>query len=81
MGEKLVALIVPHDPNRPPTYTDLDHFARSLLAGYKIPKAFYLTESLPHTAIGKVDKKEMRRMYANSESSITELTKPMSVTR
>lgn len=78
MGELLVALVVPADIARPPTHADLDRFGRELLAGYKIPKAFYLTDSLPHTAVGKVDKRAMRALYEAPSGKIVRLNNEVS---
>ncbi|MCR5980562.1 AMP-binding protein [Gordonia jinghuaiqii] len=63
MGERLVALVVPVDSENPPTPTDIVAHSRTLLAGYKIPKEIHLTDSLPRTAVGKLDKKTMRTRH------------------
>ncbi|MDV6309949.1 MULTISPECIES: class I adenylate-forming enzyme family protein [Gordonia] len=64
MGERLVALIVPADSAKPPDPADIATRGRALLAGYKIPKEIHLTDSLPRTAVGKLDKKAMRSRHA-----------------
>jgi long-chain acyl-CoA synthetase len=61
-GERLVALVVPADPAAPPSEAELKQHVRTLVAGYKVPKVFQLTDSLPRTAVGKLDKRTMRRM-------------------
>ncbi|MBD0859796.1 AMP-binding protein [Gordonia sp. zg691] len=73
MGEKLVALIVPTDPSNPPSRDEIDRLARELLAGYKIPKDIYLTDVLPRTAVGKLDKKTMRTLPDSETASISRL--------
>ena len=73
MGESLAALIVPADPSSPPDRSELEQFARSRLAGYKIPRQVYLTESLPRTAVGKLDKKAMRRLPGSGSGEIRSL--------
>jgi long-chain acyl-CoA synthetase len=69
MGEKLVALIVPADTAQPPTPAELDTFARKVLAGYKIPKMMSFTDALPHTPLGKVDKRGVRKRHLDQEVS------------
>jgi long-chain acyl-CoA synthetase len=69
MGEMLVAMIVPQDVNQPPAQHELTSFARELLAGYKIPKEFIYTDSIPQTQVGKVDKRAVRHMY-QAETSV-----------
>lgn len=64
MGERLVALIVPADSANPPDPADIANRGRALLAGYKIPKDIHLTDALPRTAVGKLDKKAMRSRHA-----------------
>ena len=80
MGEQLVAFVVP-TADRQPSYADLVGFARTLLAGYKIPKSIYLTPGLPHTAVGKVDKRELKRLLATSVAEFSPLTKEAGATR
>lgn len=74
MGEMIVAVIVPADSGRPPTRSEITEFARTQLAGYKIPRGIYLTDALPHTAIGKVDKQALRRQLARSSPALVTLT-------
>ena len=57
-GERVVAFIVPADPNRPPGIEDLRGFAAGRLAGYKGPREVVLVDRLPRTRSGKV----MRRL-------------------
>lgn len=56
MGEIGVAAIVPRDPRRPPTLDELRAFGRDSLAAYKLPEALAVVESLPLTAMEKVDR-------------------------
>jgi long-chain acyl-CoA synthetase len=73
MGESLAALIVPADPSDPLSMAEIERHARTRLAGYKIPRKMYLTDSLPRTAVGKLDKRAMRRLSAGEASDVTEL--------
>ncbi|MCW6004331.1 AMP-binding protein [Micromonospora sp. CPCC 205371] len=45
----------------PATAAELERFARSRLANYKVPKVFWLETDLPKLPVGKVDKTELRR--------------------
>lgn len=69
LGEKLVAVVVPRDPAHPPSANELSSFARNHLAGYKIPKEFHIAQALIHSALGKIDKRAMRRLYAGDASA------------
>ena len=59
-GEIPVAYVVVKDPT-----ADLEQQLKNLcttnLAGYKVPRNFYLREDLPMTPLGKVDKKKLRQ--------------------
>ncbi|MGH2937308.1 MAG: class I adenylate-forming enzyme family protein [Solirubrobacterales bacterium] len=41
---------------------ELERFARTLLANYKIPKSIFVVDELPKLPIGKIDKGELRRL-------------------
>ncbi|MDO3402730.1 AMP-binding protein [Mycolicibacterium neoaurum] len=75
MGESLVAFVVADDPKAPPVFDELDRYARELLAGYKIPRVVYLVDSLPTTAVGKVDKRAIRRLLDTQEPMLNRLTR------
>lgn len=57
-GERLVAVIVAG--RSLPTSDALSTFLRSRLASYKIPKAYFWTESLPRTTTGKLDRRRLK---------------------
>jgi acyl-CoA synthetase (AMP-forming)/AMP-acid ligase II len=59
-GERVVAFVVPY-PDRPVGISDLVSHCRELIAGYKVPKEIHLTEALPQTASGKVQKAALRQ--------------------
>jgi len=63
-GELVVAVVVPEDGA---DTSDLTTFARETLAGYKIPRRYITTQSLPRNAYGKVLKRELRRAVADGE--------------
>lgn len=81
MGEMLVALVVPADPDHPPTRAAIENHARSSLAGYKIPKRMYLVDALPRTAVGKLDKRAMKTMPADDTAAVTPLDPEVSAAR
>ncbi|WP_322779579.1 AMP-binding protein [Frankia sp. Cas4] len=68
MGEALRALIVP--AGQAPDSGDLDQFCRASLAAYKCPKSYEIITELPRNAMGKVDKKALRRPYWDTERTI-----------
>lgn len=74
MGEMIIAVLVPTDGDRPPALGEINEFARTHLAGYKVPRGVYLTAKLPHTAVGKVDKQSLRRQLAESSPTLIPLT-------
>lgn len=69
MGERLVALIVPVDADAPPSTEEVDRHARTRLAGYKIPRTIHLVDALPRTAVGKLDKRMMRKKFSPATSA------------
>jgi acyl-CoA synthetase (AMP-forming)/AMP-acid ligase II len=59
MGEVGVACVVPLDQARPPTLEALRAFARDELAAYKLPEDLRIVESLPLTAMEKIDRRAL----------------------
>jgi acyl-CoA synthetase (AMP-forming)/AMP-acid ligase II len=59
-GEIVVAYVVPSDGMAPPTVEELRAFARTGLAGFKVPVQWEFTDSLPRNHAGKV----LRRVLA-----------------
>lgn len=68
MGEALHALLVPN--GMPRSFDDLDAWARQHLAGYKCPRSYELVDHLARNAMGKLDKKALRRPYWDSDRTI-----------
>ncbi|HEY0448702.1 AMP-binding protein [Actinophytocola sp.] len=62
MGERLKALVVP--VSEPPSGADLVEFCRARLAHYKCPREVEIVTSLRRTAVGKIDKRALRRAHA-----------------
>ena len=67
MGEEVKALVMPADPIAPPLADMLDGFCRRHLAGYKCPRTY---EFLGRNAMGKVNKRALRRPYWPTERTI-----------
>jgi acyl-CoA synthetase (AMP-forming)/AMP-acid ligase II len=59
MGEIGVAVVVPRDPARPPTLDALREYGGSRLAAWKLPEAVRIADSLPLTAMQKLDRKTL----------------------
>ena len=59
MGEQGVAIVVPVDPQRPPTLADLRSFLEPRLARYKWPEALRLVAELPLTPMHKIDRRHL----------------------
>ena len=57
MGAIGVAIVVPHDVSHPPTLDDLRTFGAEHIAKFKLPEALRIVESLPLTAMLKIDKR------------------------
>jgi o-succinylbenzoate---CoA ligase len=59
-GERVVAVVVPADPEAPPTLEGLLAFSRSFLAPAKRPRELRVVPALPRNANGKVDRSALR---------------------
>ncbi len=70
MGEEVKALIMARDPSQPPAREALDAFARERLAGFKCPRSYEVVDSLGRNAMGKVNKRELRRPYWPTDRTI-----------
>lgn len=66
--ERVVALVEPRDPEAPPTLEAIQDHCRTLLAGYKVPRAMVITK-LQRTATGKVDYVWARTRAENASQS------------
>lgn len=53
-GQRVVAVIVPADPQRAPTLEEVRAFTRGRLARHKVPREIILVDALPRTASGKL---------------------------
>jgi acyl-CoA synthetase (AMP-forming)/AMP-acid ligase II len=59
VGEIGVAVVVPVDPERPPSLDELRAHGRATLSSYKLPEAVRLVDEIPLTAMQKVDRRAM----------------------
>jgi long-chain acyl-CoA synthetase len=66
MGEEVKALVVPVDPADPPESAELISWCRDRLASYKCPRSVDLVETIGRTAMGKVNKRELRKPFWNA---------------
>ena len=63
MGEEVKALVVPSDHADPPRADELIAWCRERLAGYKCPRSVDIVDSVGRNAMGKVNKRELRKTY------------------
>jgi acyl-CoA synthetase (AMP-forming)/AMP-acid ligase II len=60
------AIVVPRDPDDPPSYEELVQHLQSRLASYKKPTSLVVVTSIPKNAMGKVVKQKVRELYGQS---------------
>jgi long-chain acyl-CoA synthetase len=70
MGEEVKALVIPVDPERAPSAAALDAFCRQHLAGFKCPRSYDFVADLGRNAMGKVNKRALRRTYWPTDRTI-----------
>ena len=70
MGEEVKALVMARDAARPPSRESLDRFCRARLAGFKCPRSYEFVADLGRNAMGKINKRELRRRYWPTERTI-----------
>ena len=70
MGEEVKALVVPLDPENPPDADALEKFCRERLAGYKRPRSIDIVETIGRNALGKINKRELRKKYWPDDRTI-----------
>jgi acyl-CoA synthetase (AMP-forming)/AMP-acid ligase II len=47
------------------TEKEIEEFAKSRLSAFKVPKKIYITDKLPRTATGKLQRKNIAEFYIN----------------
>lgn len=65
--ERPLAIIVPVDKNEPPKVKELIGLLSLNFAKYQIPDHYVFLNEVPKTSVGKFDKKELRRLYAEGK--------------
>ncbi|HEY9306111.1 MAG TPA: fatty acid--CoA ligase family protein, partial [Mycobacterium sp.] len=55
------------DPSSPPTVAELTDFCRERLAAFEVPAGIALTDELPHTAKGSVDRRAVAEKFAQGD--------------
>lgn len=66
-GERACAIVVPADPDQPPTLKELfDFLSAEGLMVQKIPEQLEIVDVLPRNPTGKVLKHELRKQYADA---------------
>lgn len=70
MGEEVKALVVLKAGVDAPDRAELDRFCRADLAGFKVPRSWEFVASVGRNAMGKVNKRELRRPWWPGERTI-----------
>ena len=58
-GHRVVAWVVPADPDRPPTLEAVREHVKQTIPAYAAPKSLIIVNELPRTAIGKVQRSRL----------------------
>jgi acyl-CoA synthetase (AMP-forming)/AMP-acid ligase II len=66
LGQAVVAYVVARDHARPPSGDELRAFARTMLAGFKVPERWEFVSELPRNSTGKV----LKRLLQQSTSGV-----------
>ena len=64
MGAVGVAVVIPADPNDPPTLEELRAFGKEHIADYKLPEHLRLTNAFPLTPMSKIDRQALEDQEA-----------------
>ena len=70
MGEEVKALVVPVDTAAPPDPDSLNRHCRAALAGFKCPRSYEFVDDIGRNAMGKINKRELRRRFWPTERTI-----------
>jgi non-ribosomal peptide synthetase component E (peptide arylation enzyme) len=62
--------VVPRDADAAPSLAQLREFAAPHVAAHKLPEAIRFVESLPLTAMEKVDRRALREVVTGSDQPI-----------
>ena len=61
--ERPLLIVVPEDPDDPPTLDELRQFLARDFAKWWLPDALEVVDEIPHSATGKIDKKRLRDQF------------------
>ncbi|MGZ3158376.1 MAG: class I adenylate-forming enzyme family protein [Burkholderiaceae bacterium] len=67
-GEVPMAMVVLH-PGQTVTDADLRAYCKERLAAYKVPKLVTIADSVPLTAMGKLDRNALKRRFIDSQAA------------
>ncbi|WP_202842588.1 AMP-binding protein [Luteimonas saliphila] len=70
MGEEVKALVVPRHADFPVAPEVLNQFCRQHLAGYKCPRSYEFHDDIGRNAMGKINKKSLKRRYWPTDRTI-----------
>jgi acyl-coenzyme A synthetase/AMP-(fatty) acid ligase len=70
LGEQLLALVIPVDPQAPPTPEALLAYCRERISSAKIPRRYEMVDFLTRNAMNKLDKRALRQPYWSGDRSI-----------
>jgi malonyl-CoA/methylmalonyl-CoA synthetase len=62
-GQIVGAITILKDPKFPMSLQTLQTWCRSRLANYKIPRKIIVVSEIPRNAMGKINKKELVKMF------------------
>ena len=65
LGEAVVAIIIPRDTKKSISDDKIKKILLKSLAGFKCPKKYIWLDKLPRNAMGKVQKKELKKNFNN----------------
>jgi acyl-CoA synthetase (AMP-forming)/AMP-acid ligase II len=73
-AERPLLLVVPTDPESPPTKDEILDFLRGKVANWWLPDDVLIVKELPHTATGKISKLTLRQQYQGYQLPLVERT-------
>jgi acyl-CoA synthetase (AMP-forming)/AMP-acid ligase II len=65
LGQTIAAFVIASDASHPPDANGLRRYTRERLAGFKVPAFWYSVGSLPHSAAGKLLRRELASWHAD----------------
>jgi fatty-acyl-CoA synthase len=75
-GEVIGAVLIPSDPNSPPSPDDVNGFCRQRLAAHKSPRHYYVIDAFPLTPSGKIQKFRLQEMIADGSLAALDWAPP-----